>query len=95
MNIIEIRYCAQCRWLLRASWMMQELLSTFEQEIDQVRIQPGTNGVFEIYANEQRIWCRRQQGGFPEISQLKQLVRDSIAPERSLGCIDKKSTSAH
>ncbi|MFI3245785.1 MAG: SelT/SelW/SelH family protein [Ferrimonas sp.] len=91
MNIIEIRYCAQCRWLLRACWMMQELLSTFEQEIDQVCIQPGTNGVFEIYANEQRIWCRQQQGGFPEISQLKQLVRDRIAPERSLGCIDKKA----
>ncbi|MGH9801124.1 MAG: Rdx family protein, partial [Blastocatellia bacterium] len=30
---VEIIYCSQCRWLLRAAWMAQELLSTFEQEI--------------------------------------------------------------
>ena len=32
-NRIEIVYCTQCRWLLRAAWMAQELLSTFKQEI--------------------------------------------------------------
>jgi selenoprotein W-related protein len=32
-NRIEIRYCTQCRWLLRAAWMAQELLTTFDQEI--------------------------------------------------------------
>jgi Rdx family len=30
---IEIEYCTQCRWLLRAASMAQELLVTFEQEI--------------------------------------------------------------
>src|SRR5262249_38692095 len=29
---IEIEYCTQCRWLLRAAWMAQELLTTFEKE---------------------------------------------------------------
>lgn len=26
---VEIEYCTQCRWLLRAAWMAQELLTTF------------------------------------------------------------------
>lgn len=26
---IEIVYCTQCRWLLRAGWTAQELLTTF------------------------------------------------------------------
>ncbi|HXS29597.1 MAG TPA: Rdx family protein, partial [Steroidobacteraceae bacterium] len=29
-HAVEIHYCVQCRWLLRASWMAQELLSTFD-----------------------------------------------------------------
>ena len=31
-----IRYCTGCKWLLRAAWMAQELLSTFEQELGEV-----------------------------------------------------------
>ena len=29
---VAIQYCTQCRWLLRAAWMAQELLTTFEQD---------------------------------------------------------------
>ena len=37
---VEIEYCTQCRWLLRAAWMAQELLSTFEAEIGEVAPRP-------------------------------------------------------
>ncbi len=30
---VEIQYCRQCRWLLRATWMAQELLTTFDEEV--------------------------------------------------------------
>ncbi|MDZ7933648.1 MAG: Rdx family protein [Emticicia sp.] len=33
---------------------------------------------------------RKREGHFPEIKELKQLVRDLIAPEKSLGHSDKK-----
>jgi len=33
---VEIEYCTQCRWLLRAAWMAQELLSTFDAVRDAV-----------------------------------------------------------
>lgn len=52
-NKVEIKYCNMCRWLLRSSWMAQELLSTFDQELQEVSLQPGTGGIFEIYVNGQ------------------------------------------
>ena len=89
-NRVEIHYCSQCRWLLRAAWMAQELLSTFEQELDELALQPGTGGIFEVRANGELVWSRKEQGRFPEITELKQLVRDRIAPERDLGHADRK-----
>lgn len=89
-NQIKIIYCTQCRWLLRATWMSQELLTTFSEEIDELTLVPGTGGIFEVYANGERIWSRKDMNGFPEITALKQLVRDVIAPEKSLGHIDRK-----
>jgi len=47
---IEVEYCTQCRWLLRAAWMAQELLTTFEAEIGEVALRPGHGGVFEVRA---------------------------------------------
>ncbi|MBD8487126.1 SelT/SelW/SelH family protein [Echinicola sp. CAU 1574] len=91
-NQVEIHYCTQCRWMLRAAWMGQELLTTFEQELAALTLKPGTGGVFEIRANGKLIWSRKEKGRFPEITELKQLVRDVIAPEKDLGHADKKRT---
>ena len=88
---IEIQYCRQCQWLLRAAWYAQELLSTFSEEVGEVALIPGTGGVFQVTCNDVLIWDRKSMDGFPEIKQLKQLVRDQIAPERTLGHIDRKS----
>ncbi|KXS50913.1 SelT/SelW/SelH family protein [Marinobacter persicus] len=90
---IDIHYCTGCRWLLRSAWMAQELLTTFEGDIDELSLHPGTGGIFEIYVNGNRIWSRKEDGGFPEIKELKQRVRDEIDPERSLGHSDTQSTN--
>jgi selenoprotein W-related protein len=34
------------------------------------------------------VWERKRDGGFPDVKQLKQLVRDRIDPDRDLGHID-------
>lgn len=86
---IEIVYCTQCRWLLRAAWMAQELLSTFSDELGEVALAPGTGGVFQIRIGEELVWDRAEQGGFPDIKELKQLVRDRIAPQKDLGHSDR------
>jgi len=89
---VTIVYCTQCRWLLRAGWMAQELLSTFDSELDELTLKPGTGGIFEVYANDQCVWSRKDAGRLPEITELKQVVRDVIAPERDLGHIDRKKS---
>lgn len=89
---VSITYCTQCRWLLRAAWMAQELLTTFADELAEVALRPGTGGVFEIHVNDQRIWSRADQAGFPDIKELKQLVRDRIAPDHDLGHSDRPRT---
>lgn len=92
-NTVEITYCTQCRWLLRAAWMSQELLTTFDQELTALTLMPGTGGIFEVRANGQLIWSRKEKNGFPDIKQLKQLVRDTIAPQKELGHTDRKKES--
>jgi selenoprotein W-related protein len=89
LHIIEITYCSQCRWLLRAAWLAQELLSTFEQDLDSVALKPGTGGVFNITLNQNLIFSRKVAGRFPEAKEIKQLVRDSIDPMRDLGHSDR------
>jgi selenoprotein W-related protein len=85
---VEIEYCTQCRWLLRAAWMAQELLTTFASDLGEVALQPGRGGVFEVRVDGETIWSRAAQGRFPEAKELKQRVRDCVAPGRSLGHAD-------
>jgi len=88
---VEIEYCTQCRWLLRAAWVAQELLTTFEQEIGEVALKPGTGGVFEVRVEGTTLWSRKAEGRFPDIKELKQRVRDQVAPGRALGHTDRPS----
>ncbi len=86
---VEITYCTQCRWLLRAAWMAQELLTTFATEIGEVALVPGTGGIFEVRVDDLPVWSRKQEGRFPESSELKQRIRDIVSPERDLGHSDR------
>lgn len=86
---IEIEYCTQCRWLLRAAWMAQELLTTFDGQVAELVLRPGTGGVFHVDADGQRVWSRHDEGRFPDIVELKQRVRDVIAPGHGLGHADR------
>jgi selenoprotein W-related protein len=86
---VEIEYCTQCRWLLRAAWMAQELLTTFPSEIGELALMPGTGGVFEIRVDGNPVWSRSDMGRFPEMKELKQHIRDRVAPGRDLGHSDR------
>jgi selenoprotein W-related protein len=92
---IEIEYCTQCRWLLRAAWMAQELLTTFEMEAGEVALIPGIGGIFEVRAEGETVWSCEEQGCFPDIKELKQLVRDRIAPNKDLSHSDRATQRRH
>ncbi|HTO54147.1 MAG TPA: SelT/SelW/SelH family protein [Myxococcota bacterium] len=86
---VEIEYCRRCRWLARAAWLAQELLSTFESELSEVALLPNdAGGVFEVRLSGETLFSRKAMGRFPEAAELKRLVRDRIAPGRELGHVD-------
>lgn len=87
-HVVEIEFCNQCRWLLRAAWLAQELLTTFEQDLASVNLVPGTGGILEVRLNGAVLFSRKAAGRFPEAKELKQLIRDVIDPDRSLGHSD-------
>ncbi len=86
---LEIEYCSQCRFILRAAWLAQELLMTFGAELGELALIPGGGGVFEVRLDGETLFSRRQAGRFPEAKELKQLVRDRICPGRDLGHSDR------
>lgn len=73
---------------MRAAWTAQELLTTFQKELGEVALVPGTGGVFEIRLDDETIWSRKASG-FAELADLKRLVRDRVAPGRDLGHSDR------
>ncbi len=89
---VEIQYCTECGWLMRAAWVAQELLTTFKDEIGQLVLVPRTGGIFEIRADDDLLWSRRERGRFPELKELKQLIRDRIAPGKDLGHSDRRDS---
>jgi selenoprotein W-related protein len=94
---ISIEYCTGCRWMLKSFWMAQELLTTFEDEVDAITIVPSrtTNGVFAVRLNgDSLLWDRKEKGGFPTPKGLKQIVRDMVAPELNLGHSDTEARQA-
>src|SRR5690606_5076845 len=91
---VEIHYCTRCRWLLRAAWMAQELLSTFQNELARLSLVPGTGGVFEVHADGERIWSRAADGGLPDNAGVEQRVRDGLARGRDLGRVDRHAGPA-
>ena len=86
---VVITYCTRCRWLLRASWLAGELLTSFGTDLGEVALRPGTGGVFTVAVDDEVVWDRKVDHGFPELAPLKRLVRDRVAPGRSLGHTDR------
>ena len=83
--IIEIEYCPKCGWLLRAGYMAQEFLTTFLDDIDSVTLKPSEiSGRYLISINKEVVFDRKQNGGFPEIKELKQIIRDKVNPQKTL-----------
>ena len=92
--VISIEYCPKCGWLLRAAYMAQELLTTFTDELKAVQLQPSeVSGRYLISINEELVFDRKREGRFPEIKELKQLVRDHVSPGKDLGHSDHKQST--
>lgn len=85
---VEIHYCTQCRFILRANWLAQELLMTFGEKLGELALVPSAGGVFTILLDGDEIFSRKKEARFPESKELKQLIRDRVEPDMPLGHSD-------
>lgn len=94
---VKIQYCNGCKWMLRANYLQMELFSTFQEQLRSITLipmkPPAPGGIFKITVNDEVIWDRTTDGGFPETKVLKQKVRDMIDPCMNLGHSDDNSRS--
>lgn len=89
--VITITYCPKCGWMLRAAYMAQEILTTFSEDIRGVLLEPAaTSGQYTISVDDHQIFDRKAAGRFPEIKELKQLIRDIVNPGKDLGHGERK-----
>ncbi len=63
---------------------------TFADQLGELALVPSNDGIFDVYLDGELLFSRKKQGHFPEAKQLKQLVRDRINPELSLGHSDNR-----
>ena len=79
--------------MLRAAYLAQELLTSFEHELGEVALVPASGGIFEVTLDGETLATNRESkrpdgrpsGRMPDASEVKRLLRDRIAPERSIG----------
>ncbi len=87
---ITITYCPKCGWMLRAAYMAQEILTTFSDDVKGVLLEPAeTSGQYTISIDTIIVFDRKSNGRFPEIKELKQLIRDIVNPGKPLGHSDR------
>ncbi len=78
--------------MLRAAYMAQELLTTFTGDVYALSLQPSmTAGTYIVSVDGEVLFDRRLEGRFPEVKELKQLVRDRINPNKPLGHSDRRA----
>lgn len=82
---IEIEYCRQCGFALRAGWLAQELLRAFEDELAEVALVPGSGGHFIVRLDQDCLFSRREAGRFPEAKEIKLLIRDRLGSDKRFG----------
>ncbi|KFY11353.1 hypothetical protein V491_07240 [Pseudogymnoascus sp. VKM F-3775] len=76
---IVIKFCTQCKWMLRAAYFAQELLSTFSTDLGEVALQPATGGVFNIeifYTTAPNSTTQAEMGTVTSVTVQSQILWD-------------------
>lgn len=62
MTEVEIEYCVPCGFLDRAEDVQHALLLTFGERLDAVTLRTGTDGVFQVSVDGERVYDKYDDG---------------------------------
>lgn len=79
---LVVEYCARCGFMLRAAWVAQELLRTFEEDLAEVALKPGAGGVFAVRLDDALLFSNKAEGRFPEMRELRQRLAQALGSDR-------------
>ncbi len=82
---VVVEYCRRCGFLLRAAWVAQELLKTFEDEIAEVALRPDGGGIFAIRVDETLLFSNKVEGRFPELRELRERLAAALGSDKRFG----------
>ncbi len=71
---IAITYCRACHFTARATWVAQELLTTYGEWTESLALLPRGGGVFMVEVNGEVVFANKEAGRFPEIRELKEAI---------------------
>jgi len=76
---IDIEYCVPCNYLPRATWVAQEILTTFPVNVASVKLVASRGGRFEVSVDGELVFSTVQMGRFPEIQEIREKIRDKLS----------------
>ncbi|MCC6303464.1 MAG: Rdx family protein [Gammaproteobacteria bacterium] len=82
---VVVEYCARCGFMLRAAWVAQELLKSFEDEIAEVALRPGGGGIFVLRLDEAVLFSNQDEGRFPEMRELRERLAQALGSGKRFG----------
>ena len=77
-TVVEIEFCRQCRYHMRAAWWAAELFNQYAGKIARIELVDGETSAFEIRLNGELVHSKLKTGRFPDLEELKQALGPRI-----------------
>lgn len=81
MVTVEIEYCVPCGLLEPAVTTQRDLLETFGEDLDGVRLTTGDSGVFRVFVDDELVFDKAEHGNDIDLDAISGAVDDRIAAE--------------
>lgn len=89
--VIKIEYCPVCGWLPTATYIAQELLTTFKNELQAVSLEPSSvTGRFNIQIHHQGFSDRKFDIPNTDVKIIKRQIRLHIDTDLGTGLMTRQ-----
>jgi len=90
---ISVFYCVKSKYLACASWIVQEILSTFQDDVNSATLVPSLEkGKFIVTLDNVVIWDKKERNRLPDIDELKRVVSNYFSSDVSISSKEDEST---
>jgi|ADKI01.1.fsa_nt_gi selenoprotein W-related protein len=77
-KIVRIVYCQPCGYMPKALDMAQKLLESYGMVYNKkfgVSLEPGDQGIFDVYLDDRLIFSKKEEGRLPEPKEIVEKLK--------------------